>query len=72
MGDPAARSVEEIILTYPGFQAITVHRVAHWLHSQGVPFIPRIMSEHAHTGRGSISTRARPSALVSSSIMGPA
>ena len=52
MGDPAARSVEEIILTYPGFQAITVHRVAHWLHSQGVPFIPRIMSEHAHTLTG--------------------
>ncbi len=51
-GDPAARSVEEIILTYPGFQAITVHRIAHWLHSQGVPFIPRVMSEHAHTMTG--------------------
>jgi serine O-acetyltransferase len=51
-GDPAAQSVEEIILTYPGFQAITVHRVAHWLNTSGVPFIPRIMSEHAHTITG--------------------
>ena len=51
-GDPAAQSVEEVILTYPGFQAITVHRVAHWLNEQGIPFIPRVMSEHAHTMTG--------------------
>ena len=51
-GDPAAQSVEEVILTYPGFQAITVHRVAHWLWRAGVPFLPRVMSEHAHTLTG--------------------
>jgi serine O-acetyltransferase len=51
-GDPAAQSVEEVILTYPGFQAITVHRVAHWLWQAGVPFLPRVMSEHAHTLTG--------------------
>ncbi len=51
-GDPAARSVEEVILTYPGFLAISVHRIAHWLHRAGVPFIPRVMSEHAHTLTG--------------------
>ncbi len=51
-GDPAARSVEEVILTYPGFLAITVHRIAHWLQKAGVPFIPRVMSEHAHTLTG--------------------
>lgn len=51
-GDPAAQSVEEVILTYPGFQAMTVHRVAHWLWRNGVPFLPRVMSEHAHTLTG--------------------
>jgi len=51
-GDPAAQSVEEVILTYPGFQAITVHRIAHWLWMNGVPFLPRIMAEHAHTMTG--------------------
>ena len=51
-GDPAATSVEEVVLTYPGFQAITVHRIAHWLHESQVPFIPRAMAEHAHTMTG--------------------
>ena len=52
IGDPAARSVEEVILTYPGFLAITVHRIAHWLQQADIPFIPRVMSEHAHTLTG--------------------
>ncbi len=52
VGDPAAQSVEEVILTYPGFQAIMVHRISHWLHTHGVPFIPRILSEHAHSSTG--------------------
>ena len=51
-GDPAARSVDEVILTYPGFLAITIHRIAHWLQRAGIPFIPRVMSEHAHTLTG--------------------
>lgn len=51
-GDPAAYSKEEIIITYPGFFAICVHRLAHALHTQGVPLIPRLMSEYAHEKTG--------------------
>ncbi len=47
-GDPAANSREEIVLCYPGFYAIFVHRLAHILHQQKVPLIPRLMSEYAH------------------------
>ncbi len=47
-GDPAARNIEEVILTYPGFHAVTVHRIAHWLHLRGVAYVPRAMAEHAH------------------------
>ncbi len=51
-GDPAAGSLHEIILAYPGLLAITVYRVAHELQALGVPLLPRIMTEwaHAHTG----------------------
>ena len=51
-GDPAARSIREVILTYPGFYAVFVHRIAHFLFNQDVPFIPRIMTEHAHSETG--------------------
>ena len=51
-GDPAAKSKEEIVFSYPGFYAITVYRVAHLLYALGVPFIPRIMTEHAHGKTG--------------------
>lgn len=51
-GDPAARSVEEVILTYPGFHAITVHRIAHALHRADVPYIPRALSATAHARTG--------------------
>lgn len=51
-GDPAAKSVEEIIFSYPAIQAITGHRVAHELHREQVPMIPRIMSEYAHSETG--------------------
>lgn len=47
-GDPAARSYDEIIFSYPGLFAVTVHRLAHELYAHEVPFIPRIMSEYAH------------------------
>ncbi|MDD2718027.1 MAG: serine acetyltransferase, partial [Candidatus Wallbacteria bacterium] len=47
-GDPAARSFDEIIFCYPGFQAITVYRIAHELLTLGVPLMPRIMTEQAH------------------------
>ncbi|MDD6826173.1 MAG: serine acetyltransferase [Oscillospiraceae bacterium] len=51
-GDPAARSKDEVILSYPGVYAISVYRIAHELFVQGVPMIPRIMTEHAHSITG--------------------
>ena len=51
-GDPAAKSKEEIVFSYPGFYAITVYRVAHVLYTLGVPLIPRMMTEHAHGKTG--------------------
>ena len=51
-GDPAAFSVDEIIFCYPGLFAITVYRLAHILYDLGVPVLPRIMSEHAHSITG--------------------
>jgi serine O-acetyltransferase len=51
-GDPAAKSLEEIILSYPCVYAIATYRIAHELYKRGVPFIPRIMSEHAHSKTG--------------------
>jgi len=47
-GDPAARSLDEIILSYPGIKAITVQRIAHVLYHENVPLIPRMMTEYAH------------------------
>lgn len=51
-GDPAAYNTNEIILSYPGLYAITVSRIAHELHILGVPLIPRIMTEQAHSTTG--------------------
>lgn len=51
-GDPAAFNKPEIIYSYPGLYAIMVNRLAHELYSLGVPIIPRIMTEHAHTLTG--------------------
>jgi len=51
-GDPAATSVEEIIFSYPSIEAITTHRIAHELQIHGVPMLPRIMAEHAHSLSG--------------------
>ena len=51
-GDPAARSYDEIIFSYPGIYAIAVYRVAHELFSYDVPLLPRIMTEHAHSVTG--------------------
>ena len=51
-GDPAAKSKEEIIYSYPGLFAIYVYRVAHVLYQEEVPFLPRIMSEYAHGRTG--------------------
>jgi serine O-acetyltransferase len=51
-GDPAAKSIDEIILCYPFVRAITVHRLAHILYLEQVPLIPRMMSEWAHSVTG--------------------
>ena len=51
-GDPAAKSFDEIIFSYPGLRAIMVHRIAHELYLQEVPLLPRIMSEYAHAVTG--------------------
>ncbi|MBN1117868.1 MAG: serine acetyltransferase [Bacteroidales bacterium] len=50
--DPAARSIESVILYYPGFYAITVYRLSHELYKLKIPFLPRIMSEYAHSKTG--------------------
>jgi serine O-acetyltransferase len=47
-GDPAAKSFDEIIFSYPGIFALMVYRVAHKLHVMAVPLLPRIMTEYAH------------------------
>lgn len=51
-GDPAACSASEVILSYPGIEAIAVHRVAHHLYQAGVPLLPRQMSELVHSKTG--------------------
>lgn len=50
--DPAAHSIMEVMAAYPGFYAITVHRVAHQLWQQKVPFLPRLLAEIAHSETG--------------------
>lgn len=47
-GDPAAKSYEEIILTYPAFKAISIYRFAHQLYLQKIPILPRMLSEYGH------------------------
>jgi serine O-acetyltransferase len=51
-GDPAAKSTNEVVRTYPGFYAIASYRLAHELHRLGVVDIPRIITEHAHGKTG--------------------
>jgi serine O-acetyltransferase len=64
-GDPAAISVDEIILCYPGFEAITTFRIAHELHLLGVPLLPRVMTESAHNQTG---TDIHPGATIDESF----
>ena len=51
-GDPAAKSTDEVALTYPAFTAITVYRIAHEFYLLGIPLIPRMMTEYAHRVTG--------------------
>jgi len=59
--DPAANSVEEVYLSYPGFYAIAIYRLSHELSNFDLPLIPRLMSESAHTLTG---TDINPSAKI--------
>ena len=51
-GDPAAKNTDEIIFAYPAIYSISVYRIAHQLHLQGIPLLPRIITEHAHSKTG--------------------
>jgi serine O-acetyltransferase len=51
-GDPAAKSFDEVIFCYPGLFAVTIYRAAHELVELAVPYIPRVMSEYAHSMTG--------------------
>jgi serine O-acetyltransferase len=51
-GDPACKSLDEVIFCYPGLEAVTVYRLAHLLYTLDVPLIPRIMTEWAHSRTG--------------------
>lgn len=50
--DPAAYCKEEVILCYPGFYAVMIHRIAHELHKLEIPILPRVISEYAHSQTG--------------------
>jgi serine O-acetyltransferase len=52
LGDPAARSVEEILLSYPSIEAVSTYRIAHELYRLGLPMIARVMTESAHAKTG--------------------
>ncbi len=51
-GDPAALDHEEVVLAYPGIEAVAVYRLAHVLHGRGVGYLPRMMTEWAHSRTG--------------------
>ena len=51
-GDPAARSAEEVILSYPGFYAVSIYRIANRFYRRGIPYIARVMTEFAHEKTG--------------------
>lgn len=51
-GDPAAKSIDEVILAYPGFSAIAIYRLAHELYKLKIPLLPRIFTEYAHQNSG--------------------
>lgn len=50
--DPAAKSIDEVIIAYPGFAAVVLHRIAHSLYLQKVALLPRVIGEHAHERTG--------------------
>jgi serine O-acetyltransferase len=63
--DPAAQSIEEVLVAYPGFYATAIYRIAHQLYVQGVKTLPRILSEYAHSKTG---IDIHPGAVIGSSF----
>ncbi|MDD2479280.1 MAG: hypothetical protein PHS31_05275 [Victivallaceae bacterium] len=51
-GDPAAVSINEVILSYPGLRTIIIQRFAHLMYHEGIPLLPRMLTEHAHSQTG--------------------
>ena len=64
-GDPAAKSYDEIIFCYPGFEAVATYRIAHELRLLGVPLLPRMMTEEAHSRTGA---DIHPGAMIGNSF----
>ncbi len=71
-GDPACKSLDEVIFCYPGLEAITVYRLAHLLYELDIPFIPRMMTEWAHSRTGIDIHPGAKSATTFSSTTAPA
>ena len=63
--DPAARNWLEVIFCYPGLQALSCHRVAHWLYKVGIPFFPRLIS---HLARFFTGIEIHPGALIGKGV----
>ncbi len=63
--DPAARNWLEVIFLYPGFQALVLHRLAHWLWKVGIPFFPRLIS---HLARAFTGVEIHPGAQIGSGV----
>ena len=63
--DPAARNWLEVALLYPGFQALVLHRFAHWLWNVGIPFLPRLIS---HLARALTGIEIHPGAAIGSGV----
>lgn len=63
--DPAARNWLEVAFLYPGFQALVLHRAAHWLWNIGIPFVPRLIS---HVARALTGIEIHPGATIGSGV----
>jgi len=72
-GDPAARSVDEIVFSYPAIMAITTYRIAHELYVRSIPLLPRMMTEYAHsvTGIDLGVCPSPPSLIVKQGLVAP-
>ncbi|PQJ22876.1 serine O-acetyltransferase EpsC [Tenacibaculum sp. SG-28] len=63
--DPACKSLQEVYLAYPGFHAIAIYRLSHFLYQKSIPILPRMMSEYAHSTTGA---DIHPGAVIGTSF----